>query len=202
MEKLQTRVAILGNPSVGKTCILERFTTSSFPKDTVPTIGTAFKSFTFPINEKLVELHIFDCAGNERFNTLLPIYLRGIDSVVLVYSVSDSNSQKDVLKRWYDFVKQHPIVRLYLVGNKSDLEEVRLSGFDGDFHNLYKLIPDLKQIHVFKTSAKTGTGIDELFSQIAEDCYLHNVDSLPLDIVGPPVNLEKVNLNKSYFCCY
>ena len=181
------RVAVLGNGSVGKTCIVHHFSTSNFLTESYPTIGAAFKTFTIPINEKLIELHIFDCAGQERFNTLLPLYLRGVSSVILVYSVDDLASQSDILKRWNDFILGHPIDSIYLVGNKNDLlkdSETQLSSpFITSCCNTLKQHPDLKRLHVFSTSAKTGSGIDNLFFQIAEDCYLKNVDSLPDDIV-------------------
>lgn len=205
LKPLNCRVAVLGNVSVGKTCIVEWFSTSEFKPDSHPTIGAAFKSFSLPVNEKIVELQVFDCAGNERFNMLLPMYLRGVTSVILVYSVNDPDSRKDILKRWYEFIQNHPITNIYLVENKNDLlVESTSQDFTKSCAALYKQLPDLKQIHAFSTSAKTGSGIKELFSQIAEDCYLRNVDPLPDDIVKPTIVLTKKNSQTKVgsMCCY
>ena len=77
------KLIIIGDSSVGKTCLLLRFSEDSFPVSHMPTIGTNtffwfkifligidFKIKTINIDEKRVKLQVWDTAGQERFRTI------------------------------------------------------------------------------------------------------------------------------------
>ena len=78
------KLIIIGDSSVGKTCLLLRFSEDSFPVSHMPTIGTSisfpfvnffcvgidFKIKTINIDEKRVKLQVWDTAGQERFRTI------------------------------------------------------------------------------------------------------------------------------------
>lgn len=195
------KIALLGDTSVGKTCLVTRFAHNEFNSYSFPTIGAAFSTLKIPVNEKTIELHVFDCAGSDRFNSLLPIYLRGVSYCILLYSVDDIGSQKNILNRWADYIKEHNITHLYVVGNKIDLPENEFHlEFLGKFHETFDSI----NVKYFLTSAKTGSGIHNLFTQIAEDVYCKSADFLPDNIIYDSDNvvLTKEKWRIISKCCY
>lgn len=72
-----------------------------------------------------VELTLWDTAGQEKFLSLLPMYLRRATGVVLGYDITNRGSFEYV-KYFYDVCKRNcPNAVLMLIGNKVDLEEGR-----------------------------------------------------------------------------
>jgi len=78
------KIVIVGGPSVGKTCLFNRFCFNSFNFDTSMTIGLNFHSINLKIVNKYKkdfseELYIvnsiFDFGGQERFKPLIPKFV-------------------------------------------------------------------------------------------------------------------------------
>lgn len=197
------RIAILGDANVGKTCILHSLTNKEFNFKIQPTIGAAFSQIEIPVldDKEHIELQIFDCAGSERFNSLLPMYLRGIDTVILVFSVCNRQSMDNILNKWLNILKEHDIRYVYCVGNKTDLDfdiEHILKVFD-QFEISFKIY----RTRQFLTSAKTGENIESMFLKIAEDACLRNVEPLPDDVINPKIKIlqNTEETTKKLWCC-
>ena len=58
---------IVGDPGVGKTCILFRFANDSFNPSYVPTIGIDYRVKSFDIQNHKVKLQIWDISGRRKF---------------------------------------------------------------------------------------------------------------------------------------
>ncbi|MBY9015068.1 MAG: GTP-binding protein [Candidatus Lokiarchaeota archaeon] len=126
------KTVIVGPPSVGKTCLFNRFCFNSFNFDTSLTIGVNFHSIELKIRnidetdnpkEMYNVLSIFDFGGQERFKALLPKFLGGANGVLLVFDLTN-NSSFDQLNFWYDQILEHAnglnLPKL-LIGSKNDL---------------------------------------------------------------------------------
>ena len=90
------RVLLIGNSSVGKTCILKRFAGDEFDPNFITTIGVDFKIRTIELNGERVKLQIWDTAGQERFRTITSTYYRGTHGVIVVYDVASGDSFANV----------------------------------------------------------------------------------------------------------
>ena len=64
------KLIVIGDSSVGKTSILQRFSDNLFPESHMPTIGIDFKVKALQIADKHVKLQVWDTAGQERFRTI------------------------------------------------------------------------------------------------------------------------------------
>jgi small GTP-binding protein len=166
-ENVDAKVVLLGAASVGKTCILARGVSNEFDPEVPNTIGACFMEKQVVIDRGVVNLQIWDTAGQERFRTLAPMYYRGATVAMLVYSLVDEMSIVAV-QSWADELKSQidrlPI--LYVVGNKCDLEDQRTITMRDGEEMAQKL-----DAHYCEVSAKSGRGIEDLFTQIAEESF-------------------------------
>ena len=118
------KLVFIGDSSVGKTCLLMRFSESRFSADHMPTIGIDFKIKMLQVQDKRVKLQLWDTAGQERFQTITANYYRGAEGVILVYDSAAAQTFTNV-RNWLKQVDQnadHDIMRI-LVANKCDLPE-------------------------------------------------------------------------------
>ena len=113
---------VIGDTSVGKSCILLQFLEKKFKFDHDTTIGVEFGSKVISVNDKQVKLQIWDTAGQETFKSITRSYYRGSIGVVLVYDITNRDSFSNISK-WLDETKSYANdkVVIMLVGNKTDL---------------------------------------------------------------------------------
>ena len=76
------KIVFLGDQSVGKTSIINRFIYDTFEDVYQATIGIDFLSKPVYVDEKTIRLQLWDTAGQERFKSLIPSYVK--DSSVAV----------------------------------------------------------------------------------------------------------------------
>lgn len=57
------RLLVVGNSSVGKTCLLRRFSEGTFAQNFIPTVGIDFAVKNLKIDNKVIKVQIFDTAG-------------------------------------------------------------------------------------------------------------------------------------------
>ena len=156
------KIPFVGDPSVGKTSIINMYSENKFNKEPNPTVGASNFHFTVLCNDKEVNLNVWDTAGQERFRSLIPLYTRGSALVVMVFDMSDPTTFRNI-DDWYDKLRHEfsltcPIV---LVGNKTDLDSA-VSIQD------VKSWAQTNNVTLFFTSVVNNIGIDDLFWNIAE----------------------------------
>jgi small GTP-binding protein len=123
---LTFKLIVVGNPSVGKSCLSLQGTTGKFEDSYVATVGFDFYSFFAKIENQLIRLQIWDTCGQEGYRSLVQNFYRGTALAILVYAINDMKSFNDV-GTWVKQLKAYssPDVKMFLVGNKNDLENER-----------------------------------------------------------------------------
>ena len=118
----EIKLILLGESGVGKTSIIERYLYNKFNEDYFPSITMNNAEKEIEINKKTIRLNIWDTIGQEKYRSLSNLFLNNTEIVILVYSIDDSNSFKE-LEYWNNLAKKQidPNVFLGVVGNKSDL---------------------------------------------------------------------------------
>ena len=165
-EPQSFKVCIVGQSGAGKTSILNRYITGSFMTDYKPTISASFMASHEIIGDHTVTLNIWDTAGQEKFQSMMPLYLRNVDCVVLIFDILNPSSW-DYVHKWileqYDEIRPQPIVAV--CANKCDCEGT----FDIQVieNELKSGIGEVKTTLFFRTSALTGTNITTVFNSIA-----------------------------------
>ena len=118
------KILIIGNSSVGKSCMLARYSEGEFPEGQKATIGIDFKLRQLEVDGRHVKLQIWDTAGQEKFRTITRAYYRGATGVLIIYDVTDEKSFRDV-NNWYESVDENtsPGTVVVLCANKCDIKE-------------------------------------------------------------------------------
>jgi small GTP-binding protein len=117
-------VVILGNSPVGKTAIINQYIYNSAPTEHRPTIGIDFFAKRVKVGTRAVHLQLWDTAGQEKFRSLIPSYLRNASIAILVYDIT-SRETFDQLDKWRQFTLDHADPAFFVVGNKIDLADSR-----------------------------------------------------------------------------
>ena len=90
-EEDHWKILLIGDSSVGKTCLLLRFVDDKYTESFVSTIGVDYKIKTIPDDTgNNVKLQIWDTAGQERFRTITSSYYHGAHGIIVVYDVTDN----------------------------------------------------------------------------------------------------------------
>ena len=116
------KLIIIGDSSVGKSCILLRFSEDHFPTSHMPTIGIDFKIKTINVQDQRVKLQVWDTAGQERFRTITQTYYKGAMGIILVYDCTEESTFNNI-QNWLKQIETHASsgVTKVLVANKTDL---------------------------------------------------------------------------------
>ena len=122
------KVILVGDSSVGKTSLISMYAKSTFSDQPETTIGPQFTTRYVEVPEtgQRIKLQIWDTAGQESFKSVTRIFYRGAHCVFLTYDITREETFAN-LSQWLSEVKQHATedVRIYMVGNKSEMEEQR-----------------------------------------------------------------------------
>ena len=163
------KITLLGNPGVGKTCIISKYVDDTFNEDNESTIGANYSEKIIKKNGKDIQLNIWDTAGQEKFHSLGKHFYKDSYIVCFVYDITNQESLDSLKEIWYpDLLKfGEKYTVLAVVGNKCDLYE------SDNLANEEQAKAFAKEINAtfMLTSAKNGDGIEQLFSTLT-DIYL------------------------------
>jgi len=152
------KIVILGDSSVGKSSMVRRLISNIFIEHNESTIGAAFCQF----RKNDILFDIWDTAGQEKYRSITPMYYRSAEIAIIVFDVSNIKSYVSV-KYWIKELRRNDInsTKIFVVGNKVDMAHDFVAyGDDIDYK-------------IYYTSAKDGTGINELFDDIASYIKVH-----------------------------
>ncbi|XP_005290021.1 ras-related protein Rab-39A [Chrysemys picta bellii] len=167
----QFRLIVLGDSTVGKSCLLHRFTEGRFPGPLHcdPTVGVDFFSRLVEIEPgKRVKLQLWDTAGQERFRSITRSYYRNSVGGLLVFDITNRRSFEHV-KDWLEEAKMHvqPFQIVFLlVGHKCDLVSQRQVTREEA-----EKLSSTRGMKYIETSAKDATNVEESFTILTRDIY-------------------------------
>ncbi|EAY22056.1 small GTP-binding protein, putative [Trichomonas vaginalis G3] len=167
-QEITLKVVVIGDSSVGKTCISLRYLTGEFSSQTTPTIAAGFCNAKVKVGKNNINLLIWDTAGQESYRSLTSQYYRETKIALIVFDLTSPQSLESVTD-WHERVCEvnEGKVITVLIGNKYDLPNRRISQEQGE-----KMAESIGAIYR-ETSAVTGKGIKEVFEDACEE-YLRN----------------------------
>ena len=160
-----TKVVLIGDSGVGKTCIISRFISNEFEKELDSTDGASYgtKELYLPKLKKKIILDIWDTAGQERYKSLTKFFYKDAQIIIMVYDITQKKSFENLKNQWYKEIQElsEKNYILAIVGNKSDLYETEQTSekeareFAESINAIYEL-----------TSAQNNSGIQQLFEDV------------------------------------
>ena len=162
------KIIVIGNSSVGKSCLTAQAVRNNFIEFYQATVGFEFLTFNLRINSNIIKLQIWDTCGQEIYKSLISNFYRNCSLALIVYAINNRKSYEDA-ETWLNDLKNqsNPNVKVFLIGNKCDLENERLVSIEeGE-----KFKNDKKLEKFIETSAKTGTNVKNVMVEAAKILY-------------------------------
>ena len=158
---IQKKICLLGPTGVGKTSLVKQFVEGIFSEKYLTSIGVKIDKKQIQTSEHMVQLMIWDLEGTDRYCGFQAKYLRGASAYIIVTDQTRSQSLLEGIEI-HKMVKAETNIPGVLVFNKSDMP--------CSWHWSDKEVDESKQYfeHACHTSAKTGDGVDAMFSHVAQ----------------------------------
>lgn len=159
---IQKKICMLGAYAVGKTSLVARFVRSIFSEKYHTTVGVKIDKKVVRIGDNDVSLMLWDLAGEDDFYQVRMSYLRGSSGYLLVADGLRKATLDKAIELQTKAEGEIGKVPFILLVNKVDLVsdwEIR----EADLSELQE-----SGWRVVSTSAKNGTGVDEVFIELGE----------------------------------
>jgi small GTP-binding protein len=163
------KLILVGDSGVGKTNILSKYLKNDFDPDSKATVGVEFGTKNIEIDNKRIKVQIWDTAGQERYKSITSTYYKGAKGAFIVYDIT-RKSTFDNIDKWIGDLKNNGDENMivYLVGNKSDLNDMREVRKDEAMTKSEKF-----NIAFSETSALYGDNIHKIFQDLMEKVYIN-----------------------------
>ena len=157
------KIVIIGDAAVGKTMISNAILNVPFREEYQPSVGASIVNiqYTNDLTGDTFCISLWDTAGQEEYRSLVNIYFRESNVVLIIFDLTSHKSFEDV-DEWIDEIFANcgePLPTLLIVGNKSDCDHV-VKKDDA------QAIADNYQINYFETSALNGSNINDVFKYV------------------------------------
>ena len=162
-ESYSIKIILLGDVSVGKTAIINRYIDGKFDDNYSCTINVQSRKKKISFNQDIsIEMSIWDTCGEEKYRALTRQYYRESNGILLVFDLSNNKTFLN-LKKWIKEIKEvaPKNVIVILAGNKVDLKR------DVNKEEVEKFSEENNLIY-YEISAKDGINVDFAFENLAK----------------------------------
>jgi small GTP-binding protein len=156
---IKKKVCMVGQFGVGKTSLVRRFVNSLFDERYLTTVGVKIDSKVITVGSSTVTMMLWDLAGEDDLAQLNVAHLRGASGYILVVDGCRAKTLTTAVSLQDRIQHLAGPVPFVLVLNKADLREQ------------WEIQPadvDKLKWKTFETSAKSGTGVEDMFHFLAE----------------------------------
>ena len=197
------KIVIVGDSSVGKTNIMNKYLKNEFREDSRATVGVEFGSKLFIIDKHKIKAQIWDTAGQERYRAITNAYYKGAKGAFIVYDITRKESFDSVDKWISDIISScGKNLTIILIGNKNDLEDQR---------QISKEMGEEKaksfEFAFLETSALSGENLEKGFNMLVNEIYekckseFDKKDYLNLGDAVEEIQLKKDDSENEKKCC-
>ena len=166
------KVVVIGDPGVGKSELLAKFTENPIKNQYASTTGVSILKGTTKLSKYNVTVNLvfWNIAGQHQFQMLYRPYFNGAEGILLVFDITRTSTFSNI-NNWFNNSVKYGLsgVPKILIGNKVDLKDERKIILPMAEHLSEKL-----NAPYFETSALTGENVLEVSEKIAELIYLAN----------------------------
>src|SRR5437773_3673660 len=185
VKRMKSKVALVGESSVGKTSLIRRFVRDEYDDKYLHTVGTKVSKVEItvpygPATEVEVDLAIFDIMGQQGFKDMVKeTFFYGCQGLLAVCDVTRAETL-DAVHDWMSTATGVAgDVPAILMVNKMDLAKSRAF-----LDEAVEKVARTWEMPVAFTSAKTGAGVDDAFNSLAisiVDIAMQGVEARKVD---------------------
>ena len=191
------KIILLGEVSVGKTCLINAYFGRKFKENIKATIVSESEGKFLEIKQKKYLIQIVDTAGQERYHSLNKLFIKGSKIVIFVYDVTNELPFKGLnfwIKTAKEILGKEAIYGI--AGNKADLiYETKISDGEG------RKYAEENDALFCSTSAKEDSKGFQMFIDNMIEKYIENKnDNASNETNGR--KLSAINNKKGRNCCY
>lgn len=159
---IKKKICLLGAPGVGKTSLVARFVKSIFSEKYQASVGAKVDKKTVQANGEMVQLVIWDMAGDSAERLAHSPYVREAAGHLVVADGTQPATLDEARRIAHEFMSHHGNVPMVFLVNKSDLS----NSWRVTVEEIARVGGDHGQ--PFVTSAKTGESVEQAFVRLAE----------------------------------
>jgi len=172
------KILIIGDVCTGKTSVIQRYVYKNFDVTHKATIGVDFALKTVRVDQEVLNVQLWDIAGQERFIGLTTAYYKHAVAAMVVFDVTNEKSLLNAVSWKADvdkkvFLPNGESIPVVLFANKWDLIQEDGSARVLSDAGLEAFCRKHKFVGWFSTSAKTGLnikrGMNFMISNIVEN---------------------------------
>lgn len=163
------KAVFLGEGRVGKTSIGLKWSEGTFDPQRRSTVQAGLYTKRVDTSKGMIEVNLWDTAGQEEYHAVAPIYYKNSHAAILVYSVTDERSFERMVQWHRELSQIAGDVKIVVAANKIDLAKDRVIPTSRGV----EYAQSIGCMH-FEVSAKTGEGIEMLFKYLTEELAKSN----------------------------
>ena len=160
----ELKIIVVGNSGTGKTSFVNKWIKGTFDENYKATIVSEFSYKIFDYKDKSYKIQLWDLAGMDQNICITKIFSKDSHGCIVLSDITDK-STLEISKKWKNTVDETARfldgtnIPSILIRNKIDLLENEDNNDDEE--QMKEFCEKNKFLRCFKTSAKTGTNIDE-----------------------------------------
>nr|MDO8086872.1 Rab family GTPase [Candidatus Sigynarchaeum springense] len=157
------KIVVIGDPEVGKTSMILRFTENVFRKTYIMSIGVNVTTKIIEIGDLQVEFVVWDVAGQSKFDLARRAFYEGASGQLIVFDLTRPQTFDSVAK-WHRDIKISLKKNIpgFVIGNKADLTS-RIAVTKDDIDPCVASTG----LDYLETSALTGKNVQAAFIKLA-----------------------------------
>ena len=162
--KNELKIIVVGNSGTGKTSFVNKWINNTFDENYKATIVSEFSYKIFDYKDKSYKIQLWDLAGMDQNICITKIFSKDSHGCIVLSDITDPKTLEICIK-WKNTVDETARfvdgtnIPSILIRNKIDLLENEENKDDEE--EMKEFCEKNSFLRCFKTSAKTGTNIDE-----------------------------------------
>ena len=153
-KNLVLKLALLGDPAVGKTSLINQYIQHRFKADYQPTLGVNIVVKELKLEElnAYIRLVLWDIAGQAKYDLSRKMFFQGCMGALFIYDVTRHSTFKNIETKWLkdlrEFTGKDPAY--VLIGTKMDLKNSKVVSTETG----KELVERINESDFIETSAK------------------------------------------------
>ena len=166
-------IILVGDCSVGKTSIINRFIDNRFNRNLKNTINIEFRIKSIKLDSNtVVDLKIWDTCGEEKFHSITKNFYHEADGIFIIFDLGNYQSFSNIKIFMKDINDVCNINNkaIMIIGNKNDItiEEQKVKDKE-----IKKILEKNREIKYLDVSARSGNNIGDMFIQMSKLIFLN-----------------------------